>query len=214
VCHPVKDSHGDTLYQRHYSVMISVVGAGVALPFDVEPYGPGDSEYATGERVLKRSAEHLGPRLANYPVVDGKFATARFLHGAEELDLPVMARLKDNLPELSVAVAARFGRQPPALIEFSIARLGALTFFKLAKSRWEIETQGLNDGKNLYGIKHIQHHHPNSMLANWLFLLFALITGRLYRNRPLHRGTHPILTSMQLKDTIGLHPRTSHPDTS
>ena len=22
--------------------------------------------------------------------------------------------------------------------------------------------------KNLYGMKHIQHHHPNSLLVNWL----------------------------------------------
>ena len=210
----MKDSHGDTLYQRHYSVMISVVGAGVALPFDVEPYGPGDSEYATGERVLKRSAEHLGPRLANYPVVDGKFATARFLHGAEELDLPVMARLKDNLPELSVAVAARFGRQSPTLTDFFIARLGALTFFKFAESLWEIENQGFNDGKNLYGMEHIQHHHPNSMLVNWLFLLLALMIERLYRYRYLHRGRHPILTAMQFKDELWLHLRPARTDTS
>ena len=61
-CHPVKDSHGDTLYQLHYFVMISMVGAGVTLPFDVEPYRPGNSGYAAGKCVLKRSGEHLGPR--------------------------------------------------------------------------------------------------------------------------------------------------------
>ena len=197
----------------HHFVMISVVGAGVALPFDVEPYGPGDSEYATGKRVLQRSSEHLGPRLAAY-VVDGKFATAPFLHAADDLDLPVIARPKLSLAERSAAVEARFGNPPPALTGFSIARLGIRTFFKLAKSRWEIETQGLNDGKNLYGMEHIQHHHPNGMLANWLFLLLALMTERLYRNRSRHRGTHPTLSSMQLKDTIGLHPRTAHADTS
>jgi hypothetical protein len=47
------------------------------------------------------------------------------------------------------------------LTNFSIAMLGARSFFKLAKSRWEIENQGFNDGKNLFGMEHIQHHHPN-----------------------------------------------------
>ena len=61
---------------------------------------------------------------------------------------------------------------------FSIAKLPARSFFKLAKSRWEIENQCFNDAKNLYGIEHIQHHHSNSMLVNWLFLLLALIVER------------------------------------
>jgi len=34
--------------------MISVVGTGLSLPFDGEPYGPGDSEYAAGQRLLRR----------------------------------------------------------------------------------------------------------------------------------------------------------------
>lgn len=57
------------------------------------------------------------------------------------------------------------------LTNFSLARLGSRTFFKLAKSRWETENQGCNDGKNCYGMEHIQHHHPNSLLLNWLFPL-------------------------------------------
>ena len=88
------------------------------------------------------------------------------------------------------------------LTNFSIAKLHARSFFKLAKSRWEIENQGFDDAKNLYGMEHIQHHHPNSMLVNWLFLLLALIVERLYRIRYLHRGTHPVITAMQLKDTL------------
>src|SRR2546422_3545201 len=49
-------------------------------PFDVEPYGPGDSEYAAGQRLLRRAMELLGVRFAAYVVVDGEFATAPFLH--------------------------------------------------------------------------------------------------------------------------------------
>ena len=100
------------------------------------------------------------------------------------------------------------------LTDFSIARMGTRSFFKLAKSRWEIENQGFNEGKNLYGMEHIQHHHPNSLLVNWLFLLLALIIERLYRNRYLHRGTHPVLTAMQLKDTLWLNLRPAGADTS
>ena len=92
--------------------------------------------------------------------------------------------------------------------------LATRTFFKLAKSRWEIENQGFNEGKNLYGMEHIQHHHPNSLLVNWLFLLLALMIERLYRNRYLHRGTHPVLTAMQLKDTLWLNLRPAHADSS
>lgn len=262
LCHPVKDSQGSITSHVHNLVMISVVGAGITLPFDVEPYKPGDSEYTAGKRLLKRAVSQVGPRFADYVVVDGKFATAPFLHTADRVKIPILARLKENLPELSAAVQARFGQQPPKesfqfgedwievwdaddfdpwsslnwptvrvlryrqhkkdgtiiqadwLTNFSIARLGTRSFFKLAKSRWEIENQGFNDGKNLFGMEHIQHHHPNSMLVNWLFLLLALMIERLYRIRYLHRGTHPIPTSMQLKDTLWLHLRPAHADTS
>jgi hypothetical protein len=262
LCHPVRDAQGQVTSQIHQFVMISVVGAGITLPVDVEPYKAGDSEYGAGKRLLKRSVSHLGPRFADYVVVDAKFATAPFLHTADRVGIPVMARLKANLPELSAAVEARFSNQPPTvtfqhgedwieawdaddfvpwetlawpsvrvlryrqhkpdgtiiqadwLTNFSLARLGTRSFFKFAKSRWEIENQGFNDGKNLYGMEHIQHHHPNSLLVNWLFLLLALVIERLYRIRYLHRGTHPILTSMQLKDLLWLHLRPAHSDTS
>ena len=61
----------------------SVVGTGLSLPFDVEPYGPGDSEYSAGQRLLRRTVDNLGPRFADYVVVDGEFATAPFLHTAD-----------------------------------------------------------------------------------------------------------------------------------
>ena len=189
--------------------------------------------------------------------------TAPFLHTADELDIPVIARLKDNLPELSAAVEARFSNQPPTvtfqhgedwieawdaddfdpwetlawptvrvmryrqhkpngtviqadwLTNFSIARLGTRSFFKLAKSRWEIENQGFNDGKNLYGMEHIQHHHPNSMLVNWLFLLLALMIERLYRIRYLHRGIAPVLSSpCNSRTRFGFVSGPAHADTS
>jgi hypothetical protein len=113
LCHPIKDSQGVVIGHGHHFVMISIVGAGLPLPFDVEPYGPEDSEYTAGQRLLKRAASLLGPRFADYIVADAKFATAPFLHAADEVDLPVVTRLKDNLPELYAAAQARFAPQAP-----------------------------------------------------------------------------------------------------
>jgi len=67
-------------------------------------------------------------------------------------------------------------------------RVGSLSLYHLAKSRWEIENQGFNDAKNRYGLEHICHHHPNSILIGWLLVLLALVIERLYRIRYLHRG--------------------------
>lgn len=262
LCHPITGSKKNVTGHNHHFAMVSVVGTGITLPFDVEPYKPGDSEYAAGKRLRKRAVSHLGPRFASYVVAGAKFATAPFLHTSDQVRLPILARLKQNLPELAAAVEARFSQQPPKetflfgqdwievwdagdfdpwqslewtavrvlryrqhkkdgtiiqadwLTNFSTAKLPTRSLFKLAQSRWEIENQGFNDAKNLYGMEHIQHHHPNSMLVNWLFLLLALMIERLYRTRYLHRGSHPILTAMQLKDTLWLSLRPAGADTS
>jgi hypothetical protein len=187
----------------------------------------------------------LGARFADYVAVDGGFATAPFLHVADEVGLLVVARLKDNLPELSDAVDKRFGPQPPSrtywegedwieiwdaddfdpwetlnwssvrvlryrqhkpdgevveadwLTNAASAKVGSLSLYRMAKSRWEIENQGFNDAKNRYGLKHICHHHPNSMLVNWLIIFLAMVIERLYRVRYLHRGNHPVRSAKQ-----------------
>jgi len=253
LCHAVKDHQGAEHGYLHRFVLITVVGTGLTLPVDVEPYGPGDSEYAAGQRLLKRAVSHLGPRFADYVVVDGKFATAPFLHQADQLGLPVVARLKDNLPELRAAVRARFADRPPDQVfqegqdrvevwdaedfdpwenlQWSTVRvlgyrqhkpngevyeaewltnlpkgkLNSLAVYRIAKSRWEIETQGFHDGKNRYGMEHIRHHEPHSMLVNWLLILLALVIERLYRLRYLHRGGHGIRTALELKSFLWLN---------
>ena len=252
LCDPVKNAKGEVHGSLHHFVLISVVGAGLTLPVDVEPYGPGDSEYAAAQRLLRRAVEQLGPRFADYVVGDGAYATAPFLHTTQDVGLPVVARLKENLPLLFAAVRARFDDQPPHavfqeghdrvevwddddfapwetlnwptvrvlryrqhkpngtviqaewLTNFSLRQLGSLSFYRMAKSRWEIENRGFNDGKNRYGMEHICHHHPNSILIVWLLIALAMVIERLYRLRYLHRGVHSVRSAMDLVDYLWL----------
>lgn len=44
LCRPTKNRKDEIIGYHHSVVMISVVGTGLSLPLDVEPYGPGDSE--------------------------------------------------------------------------------------------------------------------------------------------------------------------------
>ena len=115
LCHPLRDAQDQVIGSLHHFALMSVVGAKLTLPFDIEPYGPGDSEYVAGQRLLERAVAHVGRRFADYVVVDGEFATAPFLHVAGALGLRVVARLKANLPTLFAAAQARFAGVPPTL---------------------------------------------------------------------------------------------------
>lgn len=246
LCRPYRNRPKGIVGYQHQLVLISVVGTGLTLPCDVEPYGPSDSEYAAGQRLLRRAVGGLGRRFAQYVVVDGEFATAPFLHAVGDLGLYVVARLKENLPDLHAAAKQRFRSQSPTtsfrhgedwvevwdaddfdpwqtlrwttvrvvfyrqhksdgavieaswLTDFPRSRVGAASLFRMAKSRWEIENQGFNDAKNRYGLEHICHHQPTSLLIVWLLTCLALTLERLYRLRYLHRGTHRVRTAMEL----------------
>lgn len=246
LCRPNYNARHEVIGYSHKLVAISVVGTGLTVPFDAEPYGPGDSEYAAGQRLLSRAMASLGARFADYLAVDGGYATAPFLHCADRAGIRVVARLKDNLPELSQAVERRFASQPPTriyrdgkdwiemwdaddfapwetlrwdrvrvlryrqhkpdgttiqadwLTNFSQRKVGSLSLYRMAKSRWEIENQGFNDAKNRYGLEHICHHQQNSILLVWLITFLAILIERLYRIRYLHRGTHSRRSSDQL----------------
>jgi hypothetical protein len=116
LCRPQRNVHKDVTGYLHQVSVISVVGTGLTLPFDAEPYGPGDSEYAASQRLLKRAVTALGPRFADYLVVDSELATAPFLHTAGRTGLHVVARLKTNLPELWQQVEKRFHRHRPTRV--------------------------------------------------------------------------------------------------
>jgi len=74
--------------------------------------GRATSEYRAGQRLLARVRQNLGARFIDYVVVDGEFATAPFLHTAGKAGWPVVARLKENLPELLRAAEKRFRSRP------------------------------------------------------------------------------------------------------
>jgi hypothetical protein len=76
----LRNKKKEVIGYNHRLAMISVVGTALCLPFDVEPYGPKDSEYAAGQRLLRRARKALGPRFADYLVVDAEYATSTFLH--------------------------------------------------------------------------------------------------------------------------------------
>ena len=245
-CRPYRNADKQIVGYKHHLAMISVVGAGLSLPFDVEPYGPKDSEYAAGQRLLRRAASAVGPRFADYLVVDAAYATSPFLHATADVGLPVIARLKDNLPELSAAVKRRFDGHPSQqvlqdgtdrvefwdaedfpswetlrwervrvlryrqqqadgtvveaewLTNLSQRKVPSLSLYRMARSRWEIENQGFNDCKSRQGLEHICHHHTNSLLICWLLTLLALVVGRLYRVRFLHRGKRAVASAVEL----------------
>ena len=246
LCHPRRDSQGEGVDSLHYFCLISVVGTGLTLPLDIEPYASGDSEQRAGERLLRRAVGRIGSRYAQYVVVDSGFANAPFLHTCNQAGLKVVARLKGNLPELSTAAQARFSGQPAHssfqhegetiqlwdaddfdpweklnwktvrvlrylqqkpdgtvveaywLTDFPSQQVGSQSLYRMAKSRWEIENQGFNDAKNRYGLEHTRRHHANSLLVCWLLIILAIAIERLYRLRYLHRGTHRLLTAMEL----------------
>jgi hypothetical protein len=113
LCRPYRNQKKEIQGYHHRLVLVSVVGMGRMLPLDVEPYGPGDSEYSAARRLLLRIVKNTGPRFADYVVADGEFARAPFLHDANGLGLSVVVRLKNNLPEWFAAAQKRFRGQPP-----------------------------------------------------------------------------------------------------
>jgi len=115
-CRPVRDAQQKVIGYHHKLVALRVVGTGLTLLVDAEPYGPGESELTASRRLLPRALAGLGPRFADYVVVDGEYAGAPFLHLVNRWGLRVVARLKNNLPQLHGAVQQRFPQPAPTQV--------------------------------------------------------------------------------------------------
>lgn len=115
-CELCRELYGDgkqiSGYGHKFSALC-VVGTGLTLPLDLEPFGPGDSEGAASRRLLERVARALGPHFADYVVADGAYGAAPFLHLVRDLGLKAVVCLKENLPLLLEAARARFEGQKP-----------------------------------------------------------------------------------------------------
>jgi hypothetical protein len=105
----------------------------------------------------------LGPRFADYVVADGEYATAPFLHDVGDLGLSVVARLKNNLPELFAAAQKRFLHQAPHQV------------FDHGKDRVEIwDADDFDPWETLrwetVRVVRYRQHHPDGTLceAYWL----------------------------------------------
>ena len=166
---------------------LPLLAAAVRARFDGQP--PTTVYRVDGERVEVWDADDFAPW--------------------ETLDWPAVRVLRYHQHKRDGTVI-----QAEWLTGFSIAKLGSLSLFRVAKSRWEIENRGFNDGKNRYGMEHICHHQPNSILIVWLLTALALVIERLYRLRYLHRGDHGVRSAMDLFTYLWLSLGTgSPPDT-
>ena len=154
-----------------------------------------------GLRVVARLKGNLPLLLA---AAEARFATkppmATFMNGSDRVELWDADDFDpwDTLDWPSVRVL-RYrqhksdGKTVEAywLTDFERTVVGSRALYRMAKSRWQIENGGFNDGKNRYGLERIRHHHPSSLVASWLVVCLALMIERLYRLRYLRRGTHP-----------------------
>lgn len=163
LCRPRYNVVHRLLGYSHQLATITIVGTDLPLPFDAEPYGPGDSEYAAGQRLLARAIAHLGVRFADYVVVDGLYASAPFLHAVQRAGLHVVARVKNNLQELGRSLEKRFGSQPPTHVYYEneqrIEIWDADDFDPWEKLRWP----------TVRVIRYRQHRADGSVVqADWL----------------------------------------------
>jgi hypothetical protein len=113
LCHPQKNAQQEVTGHGHRMVGASVLAGELSLPPGAEFYPVGEGEVTAGKRLLERLLRRSRIRF-DCLVVDGLYPGAPFLHLADELGLPVVARLNRNLPDLFTAAQARFGQQPPS----------------------------------------------------------------------------------------------------
>jgi hypothetical protein len=90
------------------------------------------------------------------------------------------------------------------LTNWSIRKVGSVSLYRMAKSRWEVENQAFNDSKTRYGLEHAAHHHPRSVLVSALLTVLAISLERLFRLRYLKRGSHKPRSAIALVRALRL----------
>jgi hypothetical protein len=63
LCRPFRNAAKEIVGYRHHLVMVTLVGAGMALPLDVEPYGPGDANTLPDSVCYVESSRNWAPVL-------------------------------------------------------------------------------------------------------------------------------------------------------
>lgn len=112
-CLAVRNKEKEVSGYHHKFSLGCVTAGGLVLPLDVEPQPPGQGELTASRRLLRRMAQTLGPRFAQYVVWDSLYANAPALQEANDLGLFVATPLKDNLPLLYAQARDRFENTPP-----------------------------------------------------------------------------------------------------
>ena len=169
-CHPSYDAKGNVSTCCHKAVMLSVVATGtkLVLPFDAQLYRADEGELSAAKTLLMRGHAAVGPRFADYVVVDGLYAGAPYIHLAGELGLPVVIRLKQNLPELYTAAHERFEHTSPTHV------------FQNGKTRvelWDADDflrwQGLN-WPRVRVLRYREHHSDGTLVDAYWFTNFSI----------------------------------------
>jgi hypothetical protein len=54
------------------------------------------------------------------------------------------------------------------MTNFPSSTVSPQALFRMAKSRWEIESQSFNNAKSRHSLEHICQHHANSLQVGWI----------------------------------------------
>ena len=83
LCRPQRNANKGILGYQHSMVLISVVGTGLSLPCDVEPYGPGDS--AQSDPVWSPDSRYVAFNLLPNGGSDPPFLVEKIEVGTEQV---------------------------------------------------------------------------------------------------------------------------------
>jgi hypothetical protein len=166
-CHPCGGESSGPIAYGHKLVLASIVGAGIVLPVDVEPYGPEENELTAGKRLLRRVVTGVGRRFADYVVADSLYAGAPFLALVQELGLDLVVGLKRNLPDLLRNARTHFEGKPPT---------GSFTYRRERVEFWdgEVEASHTLPWSSVRVLRYRQYRRNGKVLEAYWYTTFAI----------------------------------------